>query len=66
MLKKEIPVKLSEVQGTNNILINIFEDYEKKKILIISSIDNLIKGASGQAVQNMNLMFGFKENESLI
>ena len=44
----------------------IIEDYEKKKILIISSIDNLIKGASGQAIQNMNLMFGFKENESLI
>ena len=65
-IKKEIPVKLSEVQGTNNVLINIFEDYEKKKFLIISSIDNLIKGASGQAVQNMNLMFGFKENESLI
>ena len=46
--------------------INIFEDYEKKKILIISSIDNLIKGASGQAIQNMNLMFGFNEKESLI
>ena len=57
---------MSEVQGTNNVIINIFEDYEKKKILIISSIDNLIKGASGQAIQNMNLMFGFKENESLI
>ena len=53
-------------EGTNNVLINIFEDYEKKKILIISSIDNLIKGASGQAIQNMNLMFGFKENESLL
>ena len=64
--KNEEPVKLSEVQGTNNAFINIFEDYEKKKILIISSIDNLVKGASGQAIQNMNLMFGFKENESLI
>ena len=64
--KNKKPVKLSDVQGTNNVLINIFEDYEKKKILIISSIDNLIKGASGQAIQNMNLMFGFKENESLV
>ena len=64
--KNKKPTKLSDVQGTNNVLINIFEDYEKKKILIISSIDNLIKGASGQAIQNMNLMFGFKENESLI
>ncbi len=65
-IKHETPPKLSEVQGTNNVIINIFEDYEKKKILIISCIDNLIKGASGQAIQNMNLMFGFKENESLI
>ena len=33
--------------------------------MIVSVIDNLIKGASGQAVQNMNLMFGFEENEGL-
>ena len=64
--KNKKPAKLSEVQGTNNVFINIFEDYEKKKILIISSIDNLVKGAAGQAIQNMNLMFGFKESESLI
>ena len=64
--KNEKPVQLSEVQGTNNVFINIFEDYEKKSFLIISSIDNLIKGAAGQAIQNMNLMFGFKENESLV
>ena len=64
--KNEKPVKLSDVQGTNNVLMNVFEDHQKKKILIISSIDNLIKGAAGQAIQNMNLMFGFKENESLI
>jgi N-acetyl-gamma-glutamyl-phosphate reductase len=65
-IKDEKPVKLSQVQGTNNVFINIFEDFEKKKILIISCIDNLIKGAAGQAIQNMNLMFGFKESESLI
>ncbi len=64
--KNEKPVKLSDVRGTNNVLMNVFEDHQKKKILIISSIDNLIKGAAGQAIQNMNLMFGFKENESLI
>ena len=64
--KNEKPVKLSDVRGTNNVLMNVFEDHQKKKILIISSIDNLIKGAAGQAIQNMNLMFGFKDNESLI
>ena len=37
-----------------------------KKAIIISAIDNLVKGAAGQAVQNMNIMFGFKEVEGLI
>jgi len=36
------------------------------KVMVISVIDNLLKGASGQAVQNMNLMFGIKENEGLM
>ncbi|MGB2316449.1 MAG: N-acetyl-gamma-glutamyl-phosphate reductase, partial [Flavobacteriaceae bacterium] len=35
------------------------------KLLITSAIDNLLKGASGQAIQNMNLMFGFEEREGL-
>ena len=51
---------------TNNLLLNIFEDYKKKKIIIISCIDNLVKGAAGQAVQNMNLMYEFDEKESLV
>ena len=46
-------------------LLTYLKIMKKKKILIISSIDNLIKGAAGQAIQNMNLMFGFKESESL-
>ena len=33
---------------------------------MMGAIDNLVKGAAGQAVQNMNLMFGFKENEGLL
>ena len=37
----------------------------KDTLLVTSAIDNLLKGASGQAVQNMNLMFGFKEAEGL-
>ena len=37
----------------------------KNKILILSAIDNLIKGAGGQAVQNMNLVFGYNENLGL-
>ena len=38
---------------------------ELNRLIIFSAIDNLIKGASGQAIQNMNLIFGFKEKEGL-
>ena len=62
---EEIPC-LNDVVGTNNLAIKIFTDYSKNKIIILSCLDNLIKGASGQAVQNMNIMFGFDEIESLI
>ena len=57
---------IKDVSNTNNLAIKIFSDFSKNKIVIISCIDNLIKGASGQAIQNMNVMFGFDETESLI
>ena len=60
------PEKLSNVQGTNNISINVFSDYKKKRIMIISCLDNLIKGAAGQAIQNMNIMFNFEETQALL
>ena len=58
--------QVKEVQNTNNIAINLFSDYSKRKLVIVSCIDNLVKGAAGQAVQNMNIMFDFDETESLI
>jgi N-acetyl-gamma-glutamyl-phosphate reductase len=39
---------------------------EGHRVVAISAIDNLVKGASGQAIQNMNLMFGFGENDGLM
>ena len=57
---------IKDVKNTNNIAINVFADHSKNKIVILSCIDNLIKGASGQAIQNMNLMYDFKESESLV
>lgn len=54
---------IKSVLGTNCCDISIFE--QEKHTLITSSIDNLIKGASGQAVQNMNLMFGFEQTTGL-
>jgi len=56
-------ISLKEVVGTNKCLLRV----EKfgNKVLITSVIDNLLKGASGQAVQNMNLMFGIDEKTGL-
>ena len=42
--------------------MSVCELKEKKKILILSAIDNLVKGAAGQAIQNMNIMNNLKEN----
>ena len=54
------------VQETNFCEITFAVDARTKKLIIVSAIDNLMKGASGQAVQNMNIMFGIKEAEGLI
>lgn len=54
------PIDMKQVVGTNKCLVHV--DVHGEKILVTSCIDNLLKGASGQAVQNMNLMFGLEEN----
>lgn len=59
--KKNIDIK--QVVNTNKCLLYL--EKQENKLMIISIIDNLTKGASGQAVQNMNLMFGFDEKEGL-
>lgn len=53
------------VQGSNFCDINVFKDPRTKRIIAFSAIDNLVKGAAGQAVQNMNIMFGLEEKTSL-
>ena len=53
------------VRGSNLCHIGIKVDKRTKRVIIISAIDNLIKGAAGQAVQNMNIMFGLKETTGL-
>ncbi|WP_442266184.1 N-acetyl-gamma-glutamyl-phosphate reductase [Tenacibaculum sp. ZS6-P6] len=54
---------LKQVVNTNKCLVHVHK--HENQLLITSCIDNLLKGASGQAVQNMNLMFGFEETEGL-
>jgi len=53
------------VLGTNFCDIGLSWDERAEKIIIVSAIDNLVKGASGQAVQNMNIMFGLEESTGL-
>ncbi len=53
------------VQNTNKLLLGGFEIDENNRLVIVAVLDNLLKGASGQAVQNMNIMFGFEEKEGL-
>ena len=57
------PIHLKHVVNTNQCHIHLHK--HEDTLLITSAIDNLLKGASGQAVQNMNLVFGFEENEGL-
>ena len=59
------PIGTGEVMGTNKCQISICKNRNKNKVIIISAIDNLIKGASGQAVQNMNVAFNLKESMGL-
>jgi N-acetyl-gamma-glutamyl-phosphate reductase len=56
---------LSAVRGSNFCDLGFEVDKENNRVVVLSAIDNLVKGASGQAVQNMNLMFGLKETRGL-
>lgn len=53
------------VEGSNYVDIGFVLDPRTNRIIMMGAIDNLVKGAAGQAVQNMNLLFGFREQEGL-
>lgn len=53
------------VRGSNNCQLSVHQPQGQQTVVVLSVIDNLVKGAAGQAVQNMNLMFGLKEDTSL-
>ena len=54
------------VRGSNHVFINVIQDRIPGRCIIVSAIDNLVKGASGQAIQNMNLMLGFEETTGIM
>ena len=61
ILKLNSPLGSGNVLNTNNCEISICETKIKNKLIILSAIDNLVKGASGQAIQNMNMLYNFPE-----
>ena len=65
VLKFNKLLSTNDVINTNKCHISVCRSKDKKKIIILSSLDNLIKGGSGQAVQNLNLLFGFNEKTGL-
>jgi len=58
-------VRLSSVVGTNRVLMGADADPERGVAIAFAAIDNLVKGAAGQAVQNANLMLGLPETAGL-
>lgn len=65
VLKKDVCPQTKWVEGSNYVDVNFKIDPRTNRIIMMGAIDNLVKGAAGQAVQNMNLMFGLKESEGL-
>ena len=65
VLEKGVCPETRWVEGSNYVDIGFQIDPRTGRIILMGAIDNLVKGAAGQAVQNMNLMFGLKESEGL-
>ena len=63
--KFNTPIGTGDVMNTNYCKISVCKNRKKNKVIIISALDNLIKGASGQAVQNMNVAYQLKETLGL-
>jgi N-acetyl-gamma-glutamyl-phosphate reductase len=59
------PPEIGQVRGTNRIDIGFVLDSGTGQVTILSAIDNLVKGAAGQAIQNFNIRYGFNETEGL-
>lgn len=53
------------VKGSNFVDISICLDKRNKRVIMMGALDNLVKGAAGQAIQNLNIRFGFKQNKAL-
>ena len=66
VLDKDVCPQTKCVEGSNYVDVNFKIDPRTHRVIMMGAMDNLVKGAAGQAVQNMNLLFGFKESEGLL
>lgn len=66
VLDRDICPQTKWVEGSNYVDVNFKIDTRTNRIIMMGAMDNLVKGAAGQAVQNMNLMFGCGESEGLM
>lgn len=65
VLDKDVCPQTKWVEGSNYVDVNFKLDFRTNRIIMVGAMDNLVKGAAGQAVQNMNLMFGLEESMGL-
>ena len=65
VLEKDVAPETRFVEGSNFVDVNFKIDERTNRIIMMGAMDNLVKGAAGQAIQNMNLMFGLEENMGL-
>lgn len=65
VLEKDVFPQTKWVEGSNYVDMNFKLDPRTNRVVLMGALDNLVKGAAGQAVQNMNLLFGCRENEGL-
>ena len=65
VLDKDVCPETRWVEGSNYVDVNFKIDERTNRVIAMGALDNLVKGAAGQAVQNMNIMFGFDEAEGL-
>jgi N-acetyl-gamma-glutamyl-phosphate reductase len=66
VLKKGVFPETRFVEGSNFTDVNIVVDERTHRLIMMGALDNIVKGAAGQAVQNMNIMFGLEETEGLL
>ncbi len=65
VLEEGVHPATSQVRGSNHTHINVFADRAPGRVILIAALDNLVKGSAGQALQNLNLMFGLHETTGL-